>query len=768
MKNKFVKALAVLTVSSVLGTNVSYAASDNLKKSETIYVTVEDGKITDQTASVWLNSDKNIKAKDKSNLKDIKNLETDQEIKTNDGYINWNEKDEDIYYQGKSDQKLPVDVKVTYYLDGKEISSKDLEGKSGHLKIVASSTNNISSQAIIDGKEKKVYSPYAVVTVMSFDSDKVTNIEAADGKIVKDGKNDIVTGLLTPGLRENLTDVIKADKLDRFKETLEIEMDVTDYKLSEIYAVITNEFFQEDNNLASLDDLNDGIGELESNIDKLVDAGDKLNDGGQQLNDGLGKFADGSEKLSDGSTKLVNSYEKFANVFKDLPAKTQEISGAVTKLNQGGSSLNAGIGQYTEAVSQINANMDKLNRGANDLDQGAGKLDAGLGELSEATGMLREKTSAISGTEGIANLGKSLVDLQTGLDDFGKNVKPLANGLSELDGGLGKLEESSASLSQGIEKLNQTAQNSPSVSASVEDIIAKATAIEGIAASLESKDVDGSYADEIYTLRQLESGLYAQAENLKASAQVNGAISQGLAGLNQGSKELNAGISQAHKGSAELSQKLNVASGQLEEASGKLAAGVGKLDQGLSNSDLVKLGQAIGQMDDATKELKQGSEKLKAGTSQNKEGVAKLARAMGQLDGKSSDLKDGSKQLSDGLAQFEERSKALSSLGDINEKAINPMGKGIGDLNNGIQELRNAALQIKEGSDTYQANYQEFNQGLKDYKTKGIDELSSKTGDAQKISDILDEMSKLAKENNAISGSTEDFETRSRIIEKIK
>ena len=96
------------------------------------------------------------------------------------------------------------------------------------------------------------------------------------------------------------------------------------------------------------------------------------------------------------------------------------------------------------------------------------------------------------------------------------------------------------------------------------------------------------------------------------------------------------------------------------------------------------------------------------------------------------------------------------------------MGKGIGDLNNGIQELRNAALQIKEGSDTYQANYQEFNQGLKDYKTKGIDELSNKTGDVQKISDILDEMSKLAKENNAISGSTEDFETRSRIIEKIK
>ena len=768
MKKTFVKALAVLTVGSVLGANVSYAESENLKKSETVYVTKEDGKITDQKASIWLNSDKDIKTKDKSNLKDIKNLETDKEIKTDNGFINWNEDDKDVYYQGKSEEKLPVDVTITYFLDGKEILASDLEGKSGHLKIVASATNNLSQQATINGKKKNVFSPYAVVTVMNFDSDKVTNIKSEDGKIVKDGKNDIVTGLLTPGLKDNLSDVLEADKLDRFNDTIEVEMDVTDYKVNEIYAVITNEFFQEDNNLASLDDLNDGIDKLEDNMNKLVDASDKLNNGGQKLNDGLGQLSDGSQKLSDGSTKLVNSYQQFANAFKDLPAKTQQITSAIDKLNQGGSSLNTGLGQYTDGVKQVNSNMSKLNQGADDLDQGAGKIDSGLSELSKATSTLREKTSAISGSEGISALSQSLGSLQTGLDDFGKNVGPLTNSVGELDQGLGKLEESSATLNQGIEKLNQTAQSAPSVSATVEDITAKATAIEGIAASLESKDIDGEYQDEIYTLRQLENGLYAQAENLKASAQVNGALIQGLAGLDQGSKELSAGISQAHSGSSELSAKLNTASGQLEEASSKLSAGVGKIDKGLESSDLMKLGQAIGQMDDATSKLKAGSEQLKAGTVQNKQGVAKLTGAMGQLDEKSTELKAGSQKLSDSLAQFEERSKALSQLGDINEKAINPMGKGIGDLNNGIQKLRNAALQIKDGSDTYQANYKDFNQGLKDYKTKGIDEISNKAGDAQKISDILDEMSKLAKENNSISGSTDDFETRSRIIEKIK
>lgn len=68
----------------------------------------------------------------------------------------------------------------------------------------------------------------------------------------------------------------------------------------------------------------------------------------------------------------------------------------------------------------------------------------------------------------------------------------------------------------------------------------------------------------------------------------------------------------------------------------------------------------------------------------------------------------------------------------------------------------------------YQASYNEFAQGLKDYKAEGIDELSNKTTDVEKVSDILDQMSKLAKENNSISGSTDDFETRSRIIQKIK
>ena len=141
---------------------------------------------------------------------------------------------------------------------------------------------------------------------------------------------------------------------------------------------------------------------------------------------------------------------------------------------------------------------------------------------------------------------------------------------------------------------------------------------------------------------------------------------------------------------------------------------------------------------------------------------------MNLLDSKSNDLKGGSLKLSGGLSEFEERSKALSELGSINDKALNPMSQGLADLNKGIYDLREGALKLKEGSDTYNAKYEEFDSGLRRYKTEGIDKLSSKTGDIKEAKEILDQMSKLARENNSITGSSDDFETKSRIIEKIR
>lgn len=769
MKNKFVKVLAAVTVSSILTGNIAYA-EPLAKKSETVYVIKDGDQVKDQTVSVWINSDKSINVEDKTDLKDIKNLSNDESVEAKNGTINWKSDDKDIYYQGKSDKKLPVDVDVKYMLDGKEISFEDLKGKSGKLKVIIEANNKSFENKVIDGKDKKIYSPYVVATEITFDSDKVKNINAGDGKVIKDGKNQIVSAVLTPGLRDNFSDILDDDKLDKFKDKIEIEMDITDYEPTEVYAVITNDLFQDDKVFDSFDDLSNGVDELRDNADKLVDASGKLSDGSKKLNEGIGKLSDGSEKLASGTNTLEESFGQLSRAFATLPEKIKPIEGAVNQLDQGAGKLNTGVSQYTDGVSQINSNMTNLSQAAKDLQTGASELDAGIDQLNTATSTLREKTSAISSGEAgdIGKLAGSLGELKTGLDEFSKGIDPLASNVAKADTGLKEIYSSSEVLNESINKLEQTAQNAPSLDASIENLNAKANAIETVIINLEAANEDGSMASEIENLRSIQQGLYVEAENLKVNAQVNAGLAVGLGELSAGAKSLSDGIGRASAGIGELNSKLDQSKDQLAEASTKLASGIDQIDEGISNSDIGKLSESIVMLDEATSKIKAGSSKLKAGTVENQAGVEKLATAMNQLDSKSEELKAGSNALSSGLDQFSQRSKALSSLANINETAINPMAKGISDLNQGAMELRNGAVELKNGSDTYVSSFDEFDDGLRRYKNEGIDKITDKAGDLTEVKDILDEMNKQAKDNNSLSGSTEDLETTSRIIEKIK
>ena len=768
MKKNFVKVLAAVTVSSVLATNVSFASEPLARKNETIYVTKEAGNIKDETVSVWISSDKNVDVKDKTNLKDIKNLKTDEAVNAKDGYVNWKTDSNDVYYQGKSDEKLPVEVNVKYFLDGKEISFEELKGKSGHLKVVTEAINTNKTKAKIDGKDQEIYSPYVVLTEVSFNDDKVSNIKTDDGKIIKDGKNNIVAGVLTPGLRENFDGILEADKLDKFKSEMEIEMDVTDYEPSEVYTLITNEFFQDEANLGSLDDLKDGIGKLEDNAVKLVDASEKLSEGGKKLNDGINQLDNGASELANGSATIVESFDKFSNAFADLPSKVKPIGEAVNQLSDGANQLNDGVNKYTAGVSEINKNMGALNSGAAALEKGASDLDEGLLKLSQGTGELRKQTSMIGGASDTKKLTGSMSELKTGLDNFSKNVTPLASSMNEMSAGLSKLDESSKTLSGGLSTLNEKAKNAPSPAASIENINAKANAIDAVIVELEANNEDGSLNGQIENLRAIQNGLYNEAANLKASAQYTLGLAQAIGELSAGSSELSAGISKANAGASEMNKQISGAKDQLQAASSGLATGVEKIENGFSESNIAALNQAIIQIDEGANSLKAGSAKLKAGTSQNKDGVAKLSGAINKLDQNSASLKTGSNKLANGLAEFKSKAGALNQLADVNEKAINPMAAGLKKLNEGIIKLKDSTNKLKDGSNQYTSSYEEFNKGLHDYKSQGIDELSNKTGDVEEISDILSQMQKLAQENNSLSGSTADFETKSRIIQKTK
>ena len=80
---------------------------------------------------------------DISELDGIENVKGDEAYTMNPNNMRvWDAKGNDIYYQGTTQKALPVDVSISYQLDGKPISAEDLAGKSGRVTIRFSYQNN--------------------------------------------------------------------------------------------------------------------------------------------------------------------------------------------------------------------------------------------------------------------------------------------------------------------------------------------------------------------------------------------------------------------------------------------------------------------------------------------------------------------------------------------------------------------------------------------------------------------------------------------------
>ena len=117
MKRKQVQALlagmaAMMAV--ILPTSSVLAAVP--AKEQTVYVNADEkGNTQDVIVSNWLKNQGNEQElTDKSNLSEITNVKGDETFQQNsDGTIVWNAGGQDIYYQGKTKEELPVSVKLT-------------------------------------------------------------------------------------------------------------------------------------------------------------------------------------------------------------------------------------------------------------------------------------------------------------------------------------------------------------------------------------------------------------------------------------------------------------------------------------------------------------------------------------------------------------------------------------------------------------------------------------------------------------------------------
>lgn len=351
--------------------NTSFGESGkDAEKIETVYVKSDaEGSPKNVLVSDWLRNYKGSdKIEDATSLTDIQNVKGNEKYEKGSGdKITWNADGNDIYYQGKTSRELPVGVKVSYKLDGKDISPADLAGKSGHVTIRFDYTNTAKEKINVNGSEENISVPFAMISGMILPSDKFTNINVTNGKVVSDANSNIVMGVALPGLKDalkldssKLTDLgVNEDKT--IPEYVEITADTSDFDLGLTMTLASSDVLSD----LGFDDFNNATA-----ADKIQDDMTKLQDSMKALEDGSGKLKDGTKTLKDGTSKLKSG--------------SGTLKAGTKTLKDGTGELKSGINDYTDGVSTLTAGAKELNDKMADLVAGTKSLSDGTNALYNA------------------------------------------------------------------------------------------------------------------------------------------------------------------------------------------------------------------------------------------------------------------------------------------------------------------------------------------------------------------------------------------------
>lgn len=283
INKKINKAICLSLIFINALTNINVYA---LTKNETVYTILNaDGSIKKTTINEHLINDEKLDTiYDYTDLNNIVNINGNETYKLEDKKLTWQAYGNDIFYKGTYEDELPVDIKITYYKDDKEVSYKDILGDSGNIKIVIKYENKDSHNVYVNGKNETLYTPFVVTSSMTLSSDKDKNVSVTNGKVISLGTKEEVVAVMAPGLYESLD----MDSLKTLDETI-IEYETTNFSLPTMYFFVTPKLISSSdiNALDNIDDLYDKANLLQSNMDKINAGANSLKEGSNKLKDAL-------------------------------------------------------------------------------------------------------------------------------------------------------------------------------------------------------------------------------------------------------------------------------------------------------------------------------------------------------------------------------------------------------------------------------------------------------------------------------------------------
>ena len=617
------------------------------EKDESVYVKADAaGTPTEKTVEVVLKKiEGSDPIEDRSNLREIKNTEGNEEYtEAGEGRYLWQNNGEDIHYKGKSDQALPVNVRITYYLEGQEVSAEKIAGKTGKVKIRFDYENNTDV-------------PFMVLSAAMLPADVFSDVEVTNGRLMDLGDQKAVIGFAFPGLMDTLklVDYEPTEEIE-LPEYVEIEARAEDFALDFTASVVSTGLFEdlEDKDLEDLNKLPDDMDELTDASSEIRDAAQELADGGSEFGDYLSQYFDGLSQLSEGTDSLDQG----------LTLLSQNIS----KISEGSKSLQGGL----EQIDQSLAKVDLSALSSPESKKASEAAQAALASIGENSAALKEKLTAV---------GTNLETVQTFVEDVNAyigQVQDLQKAIEELpapdlaaadyeNGWTERLNDEAAS--QAKEKAQEAADD-------VRDSIIEI--VEG-----------SSFPDDL--------GL-TEEQKAQIITQIVESIDENKVTVNEEDIEisLDAAFGEIRDG---IQKEAEGQRNTLRDVSLKIAEPSVPDLEALSPEKMEEITQIIGNMEQSLAVIGAYAE----GMSQTASGLTELSSALTQLKFGVSQLSGGSSQLTEGLGLFEkaleaatEGSAQLSSAMKTVSSAGGELGSAFWQLVDGMNEFADGIAEFDE------------------------------------------------------------------------
>lgn len=506
-------------------------------KSETVYAVLDaEGNKEKVVVNEWLTNKNGAKEiSDTSDLKDIKNTSGNQKFTKDGDKVTWKADGSDIHYQGTTGKQLPVDVAVSYYLNGEQVSAKDIAGKSGDVEIHFD--YNVNRSELADGSS--VTKPYTMASAVMLDNSHFTNVTVDNGKVVNDGNTSMCIGIAFPGLAGNLglgaTGVSIPDSVVIKAHTDKFQIDGT-------YTAAMSGVMS-DIDTSATGNVESKVSQLESGLDQLVSASDKLMSGTDQLKAGIDQLNAGAGTLKNGTQELALGADQLD---KSVKASRNDLSSQIQVLTP--EQINA-YGAQAQAAAEADKD-GKIDAYAglvtNDIMNDAVKKTVHQSVYDSVVGVLVKNANA-----GATSIDQLPADAQT-------KIKTAANDAADE----AVIEVSkNTTVSGGIKTGVKTAMTQTAGNAANKATVTTATTFN---------------------------------EKTKVAAQK---LNESMSALSQGTGKLNAGASKLNSGAGDLytgTNKLTAGAATLDSGMAQFnKEGIHKMADTLNGSQLLTIGKRI-------------------------------------------------------------------------------------------------------------------------------------------------------------------------------